>query len=103
MNPNTKLPLTRLYTSITANNPTITVSRSKFFIRITSRIPPAKHILDFCANAPKISPPIRERISGACMLPGPDSLDFRSDVNTLSSSTPTISAGSTMPPVLFVT
>ena len=58
---------------------------------------PAKHILDFWANAPKIRPPMREMMMGACMLPGPASLDLRSVVHRASSRMPTMMAGSTTP------
>ena len=47
LNPSTNLPVARLKISITTKRPAIIVRRSKFFIKIASRIPPAKHILDF--------------------------------------------------------
>ena len=73
------------------------VSRSKFFIRITSRILPARHILDFWANAPKISPPASARRRGACILPGPLVLLLSRGAATASTRMPSISAGSTPP------
>ena len=41
------VPVAKLKISITTKRPAIIVRRSKFFIKIASRIPPAKHILDF--------------------------------------------------------
>ena len=49
----------------------IGVIGSKFFRSIIFLILPVKHILDFWATIPTISPPIREIIRGACILPGP--------------------------------
>ena len=71
--PGVKRPVAMLNTSSTAKSPAITLIRSKFFNRMTSRMLPAKHILDFCAIAPTSSPTTRETMMGACMLPGPDS------------------------------
>ena len=68
-----------------------------------SRILPAKHILDFCANAPNTNPPINAIQIGACMLPGPVLLLIKSDEPTkISTKIPTISNGKTAPLVLFV-
>ena len=100
-NPSTKRFVARLNTSITTNKPAITLNRSKFFIRITSRILPAKHILDFWATAPNTSPPISDAISGACILPGPASLALRTDETNARISIPTIIAGSIVPPDLL--
>ena len=101
LNPTTKRLVAMLNTSITTNKPAITLNKSKFFIRMTSRILPAKHILDFCATAPNTKPPINDAISGACMLPGPASLAFKTDENSARIRIPTIIAGSMVPPTLF--
>ena len=69
---------------------------------MTSRILPAKHILDFWANAPNNNPPINAITIGACLLPGPSVLDARSVVPTARIKIPTISTGSTAPLILFV-
>lgn len=47
LNPTTNFPVAILKISITTKSPPITDNKSKFFIIMTSRIPPAKHILDF--------------------------------------------------------
>ena len=102
LNPRTNLPVATLKINITTNKLPITVNRSKFFISTISRILPAKHILDFCATAPKMSPPTSDRISGAWILPGPASLAFKSDVHVARIRIPTMMTGSTAPLVLFV-
>ncbi|CUO86401.1 Uncharacterised protein [Dorea longicatena] len=102
-NPSTKRPVARLNTSITTKSPAMTLIRSKFFIRIISRILPAKHILDFCANAPNTRPPIKDAIIGACMLPGPAWLAFRSVVHVARIKIATTIAGRTAPLTLLVT
>ena len=102
LNPTTKRPVAILNTSITTNKPAITLIRSKFFIRMISLILPAKHILDFCANAPNTSPPTKDAMIGACMLPGPAWLALKSVVHVARIRIPTTTAGSTAPLDLFV-
>lgn len=82
---------------MTANSAPIMLSRSKFFIRITSRMLPAKHIRLFCANAPIRRAATREIRTGACLLPGPSVLAAYTPVTAPMIKSARRSTGSTYP------
>ena len=56
----------------------------------------------YVASAPKSNPPIKDKIIGACILPGPVSLALSSEVNRASSKIATIIDGITTPFVFCV-
>ncbi len=81
---------------MTANSAPIMLSKSKFFIRITSRMLPAKHIRLFCANAP-IEESRNQKSELACLLPGPSVLAAYTPVTAPMIKSARRSTGSTYP------